>query len=69
MFWAMNYTGHQGIEPAAVYPYKGVDGKCKYNKSAVAFQNTMYTNVTASSQVALQTAIALQPVSVAIEAD
>jgi len=29
----------------------------------------MYANVTASSQVALQTAIALQPVSVAIEAD
>jgi len=53
MFWAMNYTGHEGIEPAAVYPYKGADGKCKYNKSAVAFQNTMYTNVTASSQVAL----------------
>jgi len=69
MFWAMNYTAHQGIEPEATYPYKGVDQKCKYSKSKVAYQNKMYANVSAGSQVALQTAIVGQPVSVAIEAD
>jgi len=37
MFWAMNYTAHQGIELESTYPYKGVDEKCKYNKAKTVF--------------------------------
>jgi hypothetical protein len=69
MMWALNYTSHEGIEAEKTYPYKGVDQKCKYNKGSVVFQNTLYANVTAGNQTALQAAAAMQPISVAIEAD
>jgi len=66
---AFKYVAAKGIELESTYPYKGVDGKCKYSKGSVKFQNKAYTDVQANSQSALQNAIAQQPTSVAVEAD
>jgi len=30
---AFKYVAAKGIELESTYPYKGVDGKCKYSKS------------------------------------
>ena len=56
-----------GITTEKDYPYKAVDGKCKSVKSAVKINS--HTDVPASNETQLMLAVALQPVSVAIEAD
>jgi len=69
MDYAFEYVEANGIELEATYPYTGVDGTCAFNKASVAFTNTGYTNVAQNNQVALLAAVAVQPVSIAIEAD
>jgi len=69
MDYAFEYVQAKGIELESVYPYKGVDTKCTYNTSSVVFKNTGYKNVAKNNEVALATAVAVQPVSIAIEAD
>jgi len=69
MDYAFEYVEANGIELESTYPYTAVDGTCEYSKASVVFTNTGYTDVTANNQVALATAVAQQPVSVAIEAD
>jgi cathepsin F len=66
---AFEYVAAKGIELESVYPYKGVDQKCQYASKSVVFKNKGHTDVTAGSDVALETSIANQPTSVAIEAD
>jgi len=54
----------------ASYPYTALDGNCVYNSSAAYQWNvTDYTHVTPNSVADLQSALAMQPVSVSIEAD
>jgi len=66
---ALQYAADFGVELESVYPYTAVDGTCQYDASSVVFKNTAYVEVTASSDSALQAAVDLQPVSVAVEAD
>jgi len=66
---AFKYVEAKGIELEATYPYTAVDGTCKYSASQVKFTNTGYQNVAQNNEVALATAVAVQPVSVAVEAD
>jgi C1A family cysteine protease len=52
------------------YPYTATDGNCAYNSgNTYNFNVTTYTHVTPSSVSGLQSALAMQPVSVSIEAD
>jgi cathepsin L len=66
---AFEYVAAQGIELEATYPYTAETGTCQYKKSETKFSNKGHTDVTANSPVALATAIAQQPISVAVEAD
>jgi KDEL-tailed cysteine endopeptidase len=59
---------NKGITSEAAYPYTAQDGTCKKNVTPVA-TITGFTDVPASSEAALETAIVQQPVSVAVEAD
>jgi len=58
-----------GIATEAAYPYKAVDQKCKSPLPPKAVSITKYMDVKANSDPDLETAVALGPVSVAIEAD
>jgi len=69
MDYAFDYVSQNGIATEAAFPYKGVDGKCKYTSSDEAFRNKGYTDVAVNNWQALETAVAQQVVSVAIEAD
>jgi len=69
MDYAFEYVAAQGIEEESVYPYTAEDGTCQYNAAKTVFKNKAYTDVKANSPTALETAIAQQPVSVAVEAD
>ncbi len=51
------------------YPYKAVDGTCKYSSSNTGAKTTGYVNVAANNPTAMKTALASQPLSVSIEAD
>jgi len=68
-FWALEYTAAKGVELESTYPYKAVDGTCKYNQADVKFTNKGYANVTKSNEVAMATQLVLQPISVCVEAD
>ncbi|EGC33585.1 hypothetical protein DICPUDRAFT_80649 [Dictyostelium purpureum] len=57
-----------GLDTEASYPYEGVVGKCKFNKANIGATITGYKNVKSGSESDLQTAVAAQPVSVAIDA-
>jgi len=67
MDYAFAYTAKAGIPTEASYPYKGVDGTCKTFTSA--FKNAGFKDVATNSDSAMVNALALGPVSVAIEAD
>jgi len=69
MDYAFEYVEANGIELESTYPYTAEDGTCAYSKSSVVFTNTGYTDVATNNEVALATAVAQQPTSVAIEAD
>lgn len=66
---ALSYTADNGVELEATYPYTAVDGTCKFKKAVAVKTNGGYKLVTARSTDALKTALATQPVSVAIEAN
>jgi len=59
---------NKGICSEASYPYTGVDGRCKTGCTPAATISG-YKDVTSGSEAALKTAVAINPVSVAIEAD
>jgi len=59
---------NKGITDEASYPYKAVDGTCKKGKP-VAATLTGYKDVKANNNAAFRAAIAVGPLSVAIEAD
>ncbi|KAM0960328.1 hypothetical protein ACFX2I_025297 [Malus domestica] len=60
---------NHGISTETNYPYNGVDGTCNTKKEAIiAAKITGFEDVPANSEKALLTAVAHQPVSVAIDA-
>ncbi|KAJ8549490.1 hypothetical protein K7X08_033197 [Anisodus acutangulus] len=60
---------NHGLTTESNYPYKGTDGTCKTGKeSNDAAKITGYEDVPANSESALLSAVANQPVSVAIDA-
>lgn len=68
MDYAFQYIiDNKGIGSEAAYPYTGQDGTCKTVPAVATI--TGYTDVPANSDNALMTAIAQQPVSIAVEAD
>eukprot|EP00026_Physarum_polycephalum_P010321 Phypoly_transcript_10480.p1 GENE.Phypoly_transcript_10480~~Phypoly_transcript_10480.p1 ORF type:complete len:408 (+),score=79.58 Phypoly_transcript_10480:33-1226(+) len=69
MDYAFKYIiDNNGVDTESTYPYKGVQGKCEFDASNVGATITGYTDVSSGSESALQTAVAQQPVSVAIDA-
>jgi len=66
---AFKYVAAKGIELEATYPYTAKDGTCKYQAAQTKFKNKAFTNVAHNNEVALQAAVANQPVSIAVEAD
>jgi C1A family cysteine protease len=65
--WAYNYINKSGICAEKDYSYKAVDGTCKSCKEITKVDS--YVNVTPNDETALQQAVLINPVSVAIEAD
>jgi len=59
---------NKGITTEAAYPYKARDGTCN-TKVTAAITISKYTDVKQNNDAALQAAVAVGPVSVAIEAD
>jgi len=64
-FTWINSNGGLGSE--AAYPYTGTDGTCHAATSVASVGS--HTDVTPNSDTAMMTAIAQQPVSIAVEAD
>lgn len=60
---------NKGITTEDAYPYTAADGTCQAAGKPVAATLSGYKDVAANSEVALETAIVQQPVSVAVEAD
>jgi len=58
----------KGLDSESSYPYTARDGSCKFNRDNIVTTITGHTPVPAKNEAALQTAIKLQPVSVAIDA-
>ena len=67
MDYVFEYAKDTSICSEKDYPYKGIDGTCKKCTGVTTVDS--YVDVTPNSESALQQAVALQPVSVAIEAD
>ncbi|MFS7920492.1 putative fruit bromelain [Helianthus anomalus] len=60
---------NKGINTEAAYPYEAADGTCNTKKEGVAAAKiTGHEDVPANSEAALLKAVAMQPVSVAIDA-
>ncbi|WJX44640.1 hypothetical protein P8452_31590 [Trifolium repens] len=60
---------NHGLSTEVQYPYEGVDGTCNANKASIhAVTITGYEDVPANNELALQKAVANQPISVAIDA-
>jgi C1A family cysteine protease len=66
---AMDYAHDKGMESEKDYPYTAFDGNCNYDSSKVIARPVSRANVTPNNALALKTAIAAGPVSVAVEAD
>jgi len=60
---------NKGITSEALYPYTAVTGTCKNPLPSPAAMIKSFTDVTKNSMTSLETAIAQQPISVAVEAD
>jgi len=71
MDYGFQYIRDKGICSEASYPYTAVTGTCQTTCKPVIPPATVtgYTDVPANNMNALQEAVAMQPVSVAIEAD
>ncbi|RXN09554.1 cathepsin S-like protein [Labeo rohita] len=67
---AFNYViKNGGIDSESSYPYKGVQGPCRYDQSKRAAKCTSYSNVRQGDEEALKQAVAnIGPISVAINA-
>ncbi len=65
-FW---YVIDHGIAFESKYPYKGVTSKCTYTDAIKAFTINDCAEVPANKTIALQSAVAKQPVSISVEAD
>jgi len=63
---AFQYVKDNGITTEDKYPYKGTDGTCQ--TATKDFTISAYTDVPANSSAQLMAAIAMQPVSVAVDA-
>ena len=66
---AFQYAHDNGMMLESAYPYAGVDQNCAFNAAKVVVTPTGGDAVATNNAVALKTAIAAGPVSVAIEAD
>jgi C1A family cysteine protease len=66
---AFKYVEAEGLMTEADYPYTAASGDCQYVASQTVFKNTGYTDVKANNPTQLKAAVALGPVSIAIEAD
>jgi C1A family cysteine protease len=60
--------GNGGICTESAYPYTATDGTCKKSQCTSAVDITGFVNVAVNSEAALQAGVALQPVSVAVDA-
>lgn len=65
-FW---YVIDNGIALEEKYPYKGKDQKCAYKETMKFYQNKGCALVPANKTIALESAVARQPVSISVEAD
>jgi len=59
---------NKGIDTESSYPYTAETGTCQYSASNCGSMVTNYTDVATGSEPALQTAVYMAPVSVAIDA-
>lgn len=57
-----------GLESESDYPYTGTDGTCKMVQSLLVDPITSFADIPAKNNVQLKAAVAIQPVSVAIQA-
>jgi C1A family cysteine protease len=69
MDYAFIYAGKYGMQPTNTYEYTAKDGSCKYNKEQAVFQFNGVHDVKPDSPDDMKKAIAIGPISVAIEAD
>jgi len=70
MDYAFEYViSNGGVTSEAKYPYTAMDGTCKSPLPASVSSISSYQDVTGNNDGALQAAVAIGPVSVAIEAD
>ena len=51
------------------YPYKGVNGSCRYDGRGTGIKASSYKMATAQNITAIKAAVTAQPVSVLVEAD
>jgi cathepsin L len=58
----------KGLDTETTYPYTAQDGTCKFSAANIGTTIDGFKDVAAKSETALQTAIMVQPVSVAIDA-
>jgi len=59
---------NNGIDTEKSYPYTAADGKCQFNSSNIGAKISAYKDVPSGDEGALQQAVALGPVSVAMDA-
>lgn len=70
MDYAFQYIiDNKGITTEDAYPYTAADGTCQAKGKPVAATLSGFKDVAANNELALETAIVQQPVSVAVEAD
>lgn len=66
---AMDYVAENGLESEDDYAYTGKDGTCTYDKTKAKTKIKNHIYPTPQDPAALLSAVAIGPVSVAIEAD
>jgi C1A family cysteine protease len=70
MDYAFEYViANKGLTTEKLYPYKAVDQRCKNPLPKSAVTITSYADVKVNDDMALENAVVMGPVSVAIEAD
>lgn len=69
MDYGFEYLEKFGWQTEADYPYKAVDQKCAYDATKVVAKLVSYKDVAANDCGALETAVAQQPISIAVDAE
>jgi len=69
MDYAFTYAESAKLETESDYPYTAMDGDCDYQATKGKLELKGFQDVTPNSPAQLEAAVALGPVSVAIEAD